>query len=327
MSSEQRHPSAPAPSPRALVDTPVTVGDARSIDLAHQLARFVSRENGLPEPVCERVSMNAVFSAGPAVIRIGRTNADPMAAIHWAELLASEGIAVAAPIIHQSFRHDEISSELTATVWHRVEIDPSVAVDWTSVGSMIRRVHTIDPSRVASVHPVPAAADFSWWNTGPVIEGFDDETIDLVTHEGRDRLLESWHRLSPVLDAVRQGPIVVCHGDVHPGNVVVDARTGSPIVLDWDLTCMASPSWDHAALMTWAGRWGGSGDVYESFCRGYGRDMRDDASAVALAELRLLTAMVMRIAAARRDDSAVPEMLNRLRYFTEGPSAPMWHAV
>ena len=274
--------------------------------------------------------MNAVFSAGPAVIRIGRTNADPMAAILWAELLAAEGITVAAPFIRRVFRHDEISPDLAATVWRRIEIDRSADVDWASVGSMIGHVHALAPSRVASIHPLPVAADFAWWNAGDVIETFDAETVDLVSPAARDRLLESWHQLAPALDTVRRGPLVICHGDVHPGNVVVDARTGSTVLLDWDLTCSAIPAWDHSALMTWASRWGGQVGVYESFCRGYGVDLRDDDTAVALAELRLLTAMVMRIVAARRDESAVPEMLNRLRYYTDhtdSAPAPTWHAV
>lgn len=137
-------------------------------------------------------------------------------------------------------------------------------------------------------------------------------------------MLAAWHRLAPALD---HPSTTVCHGDLHPGNVVVDAVTGRPVVLDWDLTCLSEPGWDHAALITWATRWGGSPDVYDSFVRGYGHDPRHDHRTSSLAELRLLVATVMRINAARHDPTAVDEARRRLRYWVGDPAAPQWTAV
>ena len=71
---------------------------------------------------------------------------------------------------------------------------------------------------------------------------------------------------------------VVCHGDVHPGNVLM--TVAGPVLLDWDLLCHAHPGWDHAMLLTLAERWGGDPAVYPAFAAGYGRSLADDRAAV-----------------------------------------------
>ena len=59
---------------------------------------------------------------------------------------------------------------------------------------------------------------------------------------------------------------MVCHGDVHPGNVIQSAD--GPVLLDWDLLCRGPAAWDHAPLMTWTERWGGEPGIYEAFADG-----------------------------------------------------------
>ena len=66
-------------------------------------------------------------------------------------------------------------------------------------------------------------------------------------------------------------PQVVCHGDVHPGNVLMSAD--GPVVIDWDMVCAAPAAWDHSALLTWEERWGGTPGLYASFAAGYGLDI------------------------------------------------------
>ena len=63
--------------------------------------------------------------------------------------------------------------------------------------------------------------------------------------------------------------LLVCHGDVHPGNVIQSAD--GPVLLDWDLLCAGPAAWDHAPLMTWTERWGGEAGIYERSPQGYGR--------------------------------------------------------
>ena len=62
-----------------------------------------------------------------------------------------------------------------------------------------------------------------------------------------------------------------------------------PVLIDWDLLCLAPTGWDHAMLLTLP-RWGWPARWYDEFAAGYGRSLRDDPTAVALAELRLVAA-------------------------------------
>ena len=79
----------------------------------------------------------------------------------------------------------------------------------------------------------------------------------------------------------------MCHGDVHPGNVVMTAA--GPVLLDWDLLCRGPPGWDHAMLLRLP-RWGRPARWYEEFAAGYGRSLADDPVTIAIAELRLVAA-------------------------------------
>ena len=106
---------------------------------------------------------------------------------------------------------------------------------------------------------------------------------------------------------------MVCHGDVHPGNVMMTA--GGPVLIDWDLMCVAPPGWDHAMLLTLADRWGGSASAYPAFAAGYGQSMADDATTQRFAELRNVAATLIRVHAGRTDPAARAEAERRLRYW------------
>jgi Ser/Thr protein kinase RdoA (MazF antagonist) len=117
---------------------------------------------------------------------------------------------------------------------------------------------------------------------------------------------------------------VVCHGDVHPGNVLM--TLAGPVLLDWDLLCHAHPGWDHAMLLTLAERWGGDPAVYPEFSAGYGRSLMDDRAATAFARLRNVAATLMRVRAGRTDPFARDEAERRLRHWRGDSGAPAWTA-
>jgi aminoglycoside phosphotransferase (APT) family kinase protein len=50
------------------------------------------------------------------------------------------------------------------------------------------------------------------------------------------------------LAVVDDGPTVIVHGDLHPGNVMLSPR--GPVVIDWTNACLGSPGTDQA--VTWA---------------------------------------------------------------------------
>jgi thiamine kinase-like enzyme len=120
--------------------------------------------------------------------------------------------------------------------------------------------------------------------------------------------------------------LVVCHGDVHPGNVIQGAD--GPVLLDWDLRCLAPRGWDHGPLLQWSerwtDRWGGGPHAYDEFAAGYGASLRDDWMTQALAAMRMVIATLMRVRAGRTDVVAAAEAERRLRYWRGDPDAPRW---
>jgi Ser/Thr protein kinase RdoA (MazF antagonist) len=190
--------------------------------------------------------------------------------------------------------------------------------DWRAAGEMVARVHALRRDELPPAYPAPRGEEFPWWQFDALLEDVGD-LLDPAARHGIERALERHGGWS---DGVER---VVCHGDVHPGNVV--ATTRGTVVLDWDLLCLAPPAWDHAAMLTWASRWGGPPHWYADFAAGYGRSMTDDPVAVALAHLRLVAATLMRLRAGRKDPAAMPEAERRLAYWRGDPDAPMWTPV
>jgi hypothetical protein len=98
-----------------------------------------------------------------------------------------------------------------------------------------------------------------------------------------------------------------------------------PLLIDFDLLCVASPSWDHAMLTTYADRWGGDPAVYAAFASGYGRSLAVDTTRT-IATLRNVAATLMRVRAGITDPAAAAESRRRLRYWRGESDAPAWRA-
>jgi hypothetical protein len=286
-------------------------GDAATVLAA---ARAAAERWTLPEPQHMRSGMNALFSAGDEVVlRIGRPTADPAAAIWLAAQLSAVGIRVPryarpAPMT---------VGELTV---YAIERETSVGpIDWREVGRMVAVLHTIDPSTVDGRYPAPWCSTFPWWN----FERLLTEVDDLLDADARRGIVIALDRTAGWRDRVDR--VVLCHGDVHPGNVL--QTEAGPMLIDWDLLCLGPPAWDHAPMMTWTDRWGGEPGVYEALADGYGQSLRGDSVAEAIAELRLVAATLMRVRAGRTDPTAASEAERRLRYWRGDPNAPPWHAA
>ena len=91
--------------------------------------------------------------------------------------------------------------------------------------------------------------------------------------------LRGWH------DRARREELVVCHGDVHPRNVLM--RGDEVVIIDWDAICLGPPAWDHARADD-LGRNDGAARqrTYPDFARGYDADLRESSLAKELAALR-----------------------------------------
>ena len=310
-----------------LVASPISVVDDNVIDEGIQ---HFAVDQKLSDIQLIRRSMNAVYKvmtpSGPQIMRVSQPTDTTLPAIEFAEFLRRNHFEVPAPMSHVPFRHDEIE----ITVWEYVEPDLDQLVDWQAIGSFVQRLHEINPADIATFYPLPKAASFPWWN-------FDQLLADMgSTLEASDAeiLLERWQMLRPYFIAAQNIDLessldrpVLCHGDIHPGNVIVSRTTGRPVLLDWDLLSVAPREWDHAALLTWASRWGGQPSTYSDFAQGYGADFSTNDLANALAELRLLSATLMRWRASLSLPSARAEAENRMKWWRQDPTAPMWQAV
>jgi len=298
---------------RSSSERPFVAAPAGSIERTGLAAVAAAERWGLPSPVLLRAGMTAIYTAGDTVLRVATTTAPAETAIELAGVLAGAGVRVPRP------RRDDVVrvGDLSVTAWERLEaIDGPV--DWPAVGAMVRRVHELAPGDIPAGYPLPSASSFPWWQFDDLLDRVGDD-LDDAARAGIEAAVcaHSWWRGGAQ-------PTVVCHGDVHPGNVLPTA--GGAVLLDWDLLATAPPAWDHAMLVR-VERWGGDPGWYDAFAAGYGTSWRDDPLTVAIAELRLVAATLMRLLAARADPTAAAEARHRLAYWRGGPDAPPWNAV
>ncbi len=292
---------------RAYVDAPIT-----DLSAANRAAGRAAEHWGLDRPVLLRRGMNAIFASGDVVLRVATPSVPADASIDLAELLAGRGIVVPAPR-----RADVVvDGPMSVTAWERVR-ESGAPIDWVEVGAMIRRVHDLDHRELPVSIPVPSPAVLPWWDFDALVDRAGD-ALDAAARDGLTAVVDrhrGWDRFSdPVL----------CHGDLHPGNVMMSPE--GPVLLDWDLLCRAPAGWDHGPLMTLHDRWGGDAAVYPAFAHGYGQSFVDVPAACAFAELRLVAATLMRVIAALSDPNAGPEAERRLRFWRGEPDAPTWTA-
>lgn len=281
---------------------------------AEHAARQAASAWGLAEPIVVRHGMNATYRCDDAVLRVATPTAPAEVSIALAALLRDEGIAVPSAVRSEPIEVDRYS----ITAWDHI-VTNGRPIDWQAVGQVVRRVHRLAVSDLPAALPTPSPVDFPWWEHERLLDDVD-ELIDEGAAVGIRAALErhaGWRDFT-VTDTV------VCHGDVHPGNVIM--TDAGPVLLDWDLLCVAPPGWDHAPMMTWTQRWGGLPGVYEAFASGYGWSAVGDRFGDAFAELRLVSATLMRLRVGRSLPEAMPEAQRRLAAWRGDPDAPPWQA-
>ena len=268
----------------------------------------------LPAPSLLRHGMNSLYLCGDVVLRVGAATAPAVLSHRLVSWLLSCGVPTLHPIEGLAADVDG----LAVTGWEYVRATRQ-AVDWEAIGAAVRLVHSLPVDDVPAGYPVPSPAGFPWWDFGSMLEDVSGD-LDSVAFEGLAAAVER-HRYW--VDGIGEAP-VLCHGDVHPGNVLMSGR--GALLVDWDLLCYANRAWDHAMLTTYAQRWGGTADVYRRFAAGYGESLAGDGLTSSLAELRNVAATLMRVRAGRTDEAAGVEAERRLRYWRGEPDAPVWRA-
>jgi len=256
--------------------------------------------------------MSTLYRAGDVVVRVVPGEQDVERVLWLAEALIARDVRVARHV--RSPYVAEGAAVFALELLH--EVRPT---DWRRVGEMVRRVHDWPVDEVMPHHALPRAADFPWWQVETILAEVDD-LLDGGAREGLGAAIAAhgdWRD--------RTTALVVCHGDVHPGNVL--QTDDGPVLLDWDLLSLAPAAWDHAPMLTWEHRWGGEAGMYEQFATGYGADLRDGPLARSLAVMRNVAATLMRLRAGRADPVAAAEAQRRLAYWRGDPAAPQWQAA
>jgi hypothetical protein len=296
------------------LDRPFVDQRVEDIDRAGWVAARAAAAWNLPRPELLRRGMNGIFACGDVVLRVGRATGSAASSHELARVLADHGVPVVTPIAGAALDADDYA----VTAWERVE-PMDVPVDWPAVGTAVRRIHELDVAEIPDGYPAPAPTTFPWWDfdtmLGAVSAHIDDRAL-----EGLSRTIDAGRWWT---DAIEEG-WVVCHGDVHPGNVLMSGH--GPLLIDFDLLCRAAPAWDHAMLTTYADRWGGDPGVYPAFAGGYGRSLGGDPLTETIAALRNVAATLMRVRAGITDDGARVEAERRLRFWRGDPDAPQWLA-
>jgi Ser/Thr protein kinase RdoA (MazF antagonist) len=283
---------------------------------ALRLAGLAARRHGIEDPVRRvRASVNHVFRAGDVVVRVAAASADVTSQVALARWLIAEGFRVPAPLA------DALVVEgAWVSLWEYVDADRSRPIDYEQLGALVARLHRIAPARLQDVVALAFCGDPAWLEVEQNLALA--EAADIVGADGLAVLRRECIARRGWQDRARQEPLVVCHGDLHPQNVLM--RGDEVVIIDWDAICVGPRAWDHAPLMTWADRWGGAPGSYPDFARGYGADLRESSLARELAALRLLAPTINMIVNAGRDPSYAAEARARMRYWLGDPAAPMW---
>ena len=293
---------------RPFVDRPVA-DRAAAARAAEQMAVVW----GLGRPRLLRHGMNSLYAADGVVLRVGAATAPAATSQALVGWLLDAGVPTVPPVEGLAADIDG----LAVTGWQLVR-ETRQAIDWHTVGRAVRLVHALDPADVPLGYPTPCPTSFSWWRFDDMLADVADD-VDATALAGLRAAVDRNRGWQDRVAAERR----LCHGDVHPGNVLTTAA--GPLLVDWDLMCVANPAWDHAMLASYAERWGGDAHTYAAFCEGYGPPPVADMLVRQLGELRNVAATLMRVRAGRHDPAARAEAQHRLAYWRGDSDAP-WRA-
>jgi Ser/Thr protein kinase RdoA (MazF antagonist) len=277
---------------------------------------MVARRHGITDAIQPlRTGANHVFRAGDVVVRVAPHSAEVSGQVRLARWLVSEGFPVAAPLADP-----DLVDGASLSLWEFIQADQDRPIDFEQLGEVVARLHRVAPARLSDVVALPLCGDAAWLAVEQNLELA--EGANVVDADGLAALrrecvaLRDWH------DRARQDALIVCHGDVHPQNVLM--RGDEVVIIDWDAICLGPPAWDHAPLMTSADRWGGAAETYPDFARGYGADLRESSLAQELAALRLLAPTINMIINGASNPTCAAEARTRMRYWLGDPAAPTW---
>ncbi|MER5978992.1 aminoglycoside phosphotransferase family protein [Streptomyces sp. NPDC001857] len=255
---------------------------------------------------------NAVFAAGPLVVKVGR---DP-------ELLdrARRELDVAAwleeagvPAVRAAEPRAALVEGHPVTVWRRLP-DPVRPAEPRDLAVLLRRVHAL-PAPPFALPPRDLLAGVERWLrlAGDAIDPADAAFL----RERRDGFATAAAALTPHLPP---GPV---HGDALPRNVhigpdgpvLVDLETFSADVREHDLVVMALSR----------DRYGLPADAYDSFTAAYGWDVREWAGCGVLRGARETASCAWVAQHAPSNPAALAEFERRVASLRDGDETVRWY--
>jgi spectinomycin phosphotransferase len=167
--------------------------------------------------------------------------------------------------------------------WYAVSLSDA---QWVELGAAVRGIHALDLPTVLA-RRIPRDTFSPFWREAlrralarTERERFDDPVAaDLATllRAHRDRITEMVDRADRLAQALRARRLqrVLCHGDLHAGNVLI-GEDGAVYIVDWDALVFAPRERDFEQV---DGGWGGEHER-RCFYEGYG-DIQLDQTALA----------------------------------------------
>ncbi|MFF3735983.1 phosphotransferase enzyme family protein [Streptomyces sp. NPDC002566] len=255
---------------------------------------------------------NAVFAAGPLVVKVGR---DP-------ELLdrARRELDVAAwleeagvPAVRAAEPHALLVEGHPVTVWRRLP-DPARPAEPRDLAVLLRRVHAL-PAPPFALPPRDLLAGVERWLrlAGDAIDPADAAFL----RERRDGFATAAAALTPHLPP---GPV---HGDALPRNVHIGPD--GPVLVDLETFSSDLREHDLVVMALSRDRYGLAADAYDSFTAAYGWDVREWAGCGVLRGARETASCAWVAQHAPSNLAALAEFERRVASLRDGDETVRWY--
>ncbi len=285
-----------------------------SVDHAARLAAQAAKEFDGGGVELIRSGANHVFASTTTVVRVGPASEIANAQVELAQQLLAAGFRVPKPLADPV-----VTSTLVVSVWERI-VSSGEPIDYRQLGAVITRLHDTSPDTLSKAHSFPLFSEAAWLQINTNLDQVSEKGIlnadDVAILRRACSGVFGWD------SSISESDLVLCHGDVHPQNVLMSE--GAVVLIDWDTACVGPREWDHAALVTWADRWGGETDAYENFAAGYGSDLRSGLTARRLADVRLLAPTINLALRAANDRRFASELERRMQYWRGETYPAVW---